>query len=116
MAIKRYLGDGILRKVLPMWLKSTWVIDERGNSDASVVWKDIRADGLQSPTWVFSEAARNSGVQAMRYSSRSRPDLGHVVLFDPTCPSYVGPATPFEFQTRLVAYCTSYSAFKNHPI
>lgn len=97
VAIKRYLGDQIVRMMVPMWLKSDRIIDERGNKSASVVWQDIRANGLQSPTWVFSDKARAAGAQAMLYSSRSRPDLVHIVLFDPTCLSYVGPTTPFKF-------------------
>jgi len=96
VAIKRYLGDNVARILVPMWLKSDCVIDERGNTAASVVWQDIRANGLQSPTWVFSDNARNAGAQAMLYSSRSRPELNHVVLFDPTCLSFVGPITQFE--------------------
>jgi len=96
VAIKRYLGDGIVRAMVPMWLKSDCAIDERGNKAASVVWQDTRANGFQSPTWSISDNARDAGAQAMLYSSRSRPDLSHVVLFDPTFFSFVGPITPFE--------------------
>lgn len=97
VAIKRYLGDQIKRVIVPMWLKSDIVFDERGNNAASVVWQDIRANGLPSPTWIFSDDARSAGAQAMLYSSRSRPNLSHVVLFDPSCLSYVGPTIPFEY-------------------
>ncbi len=96
VAIQRYLGDQVARKLVPMWLKSGCVIDERDNRVASVVWQDIRARGLQSPTWVFSDTARDAGAKAMLYSSRSRPELNHVVVFDPTCLSFVGPVTLFE--------------------
>ncbi len=96
VAIQRYLGDRIARKLVPMWLKSDCVVDERGNKAASVIWQDICANGLRSPTWVFSDAARDAGAQAMLYSSRSRPELDHVVVFDPACLSFVGPATSFE--------------------
>jgi len=96
VAIQRYLGDQIARKLVPMWLKSDCIIDERGNRAASVIWQDIRVSGLQSPTWAFSDTARDAGAQAMLYSSRSRPELNHVVVFDPTCLIFVGPVTPFE--------------------
>ena len=95
VAIQRYLGDQIARKLVPMWLKSDCVVDERGNKAVSVIWQDIRASGLQSPTWVFSDTARDAGAKAMLYSSRSRPELDHVVIFDPTCLSFVGPITSF---------------------
>jgi hypothetical protein len=95
VAIQRYLGDEIERVVIPMWLDSKYVADERGNSHASVVWQDIVKAGETSPTWVFSDAARNAGAQAMLYSSRSRPELSHVVVFQPECLKYVGPATKF---------------------
>jgi hypothetical protein len=94
VAIQRYLGDQIARKLVPMWLKSDCVVDERGNTAVSVIWQDMRASGLCSPTWVFSDTARNAGAKAMLYSSRSRPELDHIVVFDPTCLSYVGPITP----------------------
>lgn len=65
-----------------MWLKADRVVDERGNKLASVVWQDIRASGAIPPTWKISDAARDAGAQAMLYSSRSRPDLAHVVVFE----------------------------------
>ena len=95
VAIQRYLGDRIARKLVPMWLKSDCVVDERGNRTASVIWQDIHASELQSPTWAFSDTARDAGAQAMLYSSRSRPELNHVVIFDPACLSFVGPVTSF---------------------
>ena len=96
VALRRYLDDGINRVLVPMWLKSDHVVDQRGNSDASVVWQDDRAAGKVSPTWAFSDAARDVDAQAMLYSSRSRPDLSHVVVFEPECLSYIGPATTFD--------------------
>jgi len=96
VAMRRYLDDGINRVLVPMWLKSDHVVDQRGNSDASVVWQDDRAAGKVSPTWAFSDAARDVDAQAMLYSSRSRPDLSHVVVFEPECLSYIGPATTFD--------------------
>ena len=96
VAMRRYLDDGINRVLVPMWLKSDHVVDQRGNLDASVVWQDDRAAGKVSPTWAFSDAARDVDAQAMLYSSRSRPDLSHVVVFEPECLSYIGPATTFD--------------------
>lgn len=95
VAIKRYLDDEVERVLVPMWLDAECVADERGNRSASVVWQDIWQAGSPSPTWAFSDAARQAGAQAMLYSSRSRPDLSHVVVFQPNCLSYVGPTTEF---------------------
>ena len=52
--------------------------------------------GEASPTWLFSDEARDKGADAMLYSSRSRPELSHVVIFDTACLSYIGPITAFE--------------------
>ena len=96
VAMRRYLGDGAKRVLVPMWLKSDHVSDQRGNPKASVVWQDIYEAGEASPTWLFSDAARDEGADAMLYSSRSRPELSHVVIFDTACLSYIGPTTTFE--------------------
>ena len=96
VAIQRYLVDGVPRVLVPMWLNAERVADERGNPAASVIWQDIRASGEFAPTWLVSDAARELGALAMLYSSRSRPDLSHVVVFDPTCLSYVGPTSAFD--------------------
>lgn len=95
VAIKRYLTDGIARSIIPMWLTAPLVADARGNANASVIWQDIRASGDLPPTWAIADAARAGGAQAMLYSSRSRPDLSHVVVFDPACLGFIGPFTPF---------------------
>lgn len=91
VAIKRYLDDGVTRILVPMWLHADRVADERGNPSAFVVWQDIRAAGAAAPTWAVSDAARARGALAMLYSSRSRPDLSHVVVFDPACLSPMPP-------------------------
>ena len=96
IAMHRYLGDGIGRVLVPMWLASNHVADERGNPKASVVWQDIYSSKETSPTWFFSDLARDEGADAMLYSSRSRPELSHVVIFDTTCLSFIGPITKFE--------------------
>jgi RES domain-containing protein len=92
VAIQRYLADGVERALIPMRLTAERVADARGMKSASVVWQDSRAAGEASPTWPFSDAARAEGAQAMLYSSRSRPDLTHVVVFQPECLNPIGPA------------------------
>ena len=96
VAVHRYLNDGVTRALIPMWLAAERVVDERGNRDATIVWQDIRASGHPSPTWAFSDAAREANAQAMLYSSRSQPELSHVVVFEPMCLAYVGPTTEFN--------------------
>ena len=54
VAMRKYFDDGINRVLIPIWLKSDRVIDQRGNALASVVWQDDRAAGKVSPTWAFS--------------------------------------------------------------
>lgn len=95
VAIRRYLSDGIERAMVPMWLTADRVADIRGEKAASVVWQEIRAGGAPSPTWQFSDAARQAGAQAMLYSSRSRPELSHVVIFEPRLLRFVGPTSAF---------------------
>lgn len=95
VAIQRYLGDGVARVLIPMWLRCTSIADERGNQSASIVWQDICEAGHPSPTWAFSDAARKAGAQAMLYASRSRPEISHVVVFDTACLRYVGPVSTF---------------------
>ena len=85
VAIQRYLGDGVERVLIPMRLTATRVADARGMRSASIVWQDLRSTGEHSPTWLLSDEARNLGADAMLYSSRSRPDLSHVVVFKPEC-------------------------------
>ena len=95
IAIDRYLSEPMARVLVPMRLICQQVVDNRGCRDAAVVWQDIHARGAPSPTWAFSDAARRQGAEAMLYSSRSRPDLSHVVVFRPDCLKLVGPITPF---------------------
>lgn len=78
VAIQRYLNDGMERILFPMWLTSDRVADARGMPAASIIWQDFRTAGRTSPTWMFSDAARQAGADAMLYSSRSRPDLSHI--------------------------------------
>jgi RES domain-containing protein len=96
VAIQRYLSDGVRRVLIPMWLAAKSVADIRDNESASVVWQDVRASGVPSPTWEIADAAREAGAQAMLYSSRTRPDLSHVVVFQPDCLRFVGPVSDFQ--------------------
>ncbi|MGR3616539.1 MAG: RES family NAD+ phosphorylase [Paracoccaceae bacterium] len=96
VAIQRYLSDGVSRMLVPMTLKAQRVADLRGNKAASIVWQDIVAEGGVSPTWTYSDNARHAGAQAILYSSRSRPELTHVAVFQTNCLSLIGPATPFD--------------------
>jgi outer membrane scaffolding protein for murein synthesis (MipA/OmpV family) len=94
VAIERYLSDNHKRFLVPMWLKAEAVADVRGEATASVVWQDQRQSGAIASTWAISDVARQAGAQALLYSSRSRPELSHVVVFDPSCLTYNGPTTP----------------------
>lgn len=96
VAIQRYLSDGAERIFVPMWLKAEYVADVRGKTEASIIWQDLRDEGRSSPTWLISDAARQAGAQAMLYSSRSGPDLSHVVVFRPELLSFVGPISRFN--------------------
>ena len=95
VAIARYLRAGDPpRVVVPLQVLAR-VLDCRGQPELSVVWQDIRAGGALAPTWAASHAARASGAQGMLYSSRSRPDLTHLVLFDRVAILGMGAALPF---------------------
>ena len=82
VAIRRYVApDDPPRAVVALTLAPLRVADHRGNPALSVVWQDIRAAGAVAPTWAWSDAARIAGADGLLYSSRSRPDLSHLVLF-----------------------------------
>lgn len=96
VAIRRYLRpDDPPRVVVPLTLRPLRLADCRGQPELSVVWQDIRAAGAPSPTWAFSDAARAEGAEGMLYSSRSRPDLAHLVLFSPLAVAAFGASLPF---------------------
>lgn len=96
VAIRRYLNDGVKRVLVPLRLQVQRAADARGNPDASIVWQDLCKDGVLSPTWSYSDEARAEGAEALFYSSRTRPDLAHVVVFDPSCLSPAGHAQPWQ--------------------
>lgn len=97
VAIRRYLTDGVPRLLVPMRLNAAMVADVRGDHLASVVWQDQRAVGRMATTWSISDAARQVGAQALLYSSRSRPELAHVAVFDASCLMIVGPPEPMPY-------------------
>jgi hypothetical protein len=92
VAIQRYLVDQSPRVLVPLWLGAKAVADVRGDASASIVWQGFVESGDPSPTWKISDAARQQGAQAMLYSSRSRPDLSHVVVFEADCLTVLGSA------------------------
>jgi hypothetical protein len=93
VAIRRYLGDGVARVLVPLRLTADRVADARGTPSACVVWQDLREAGQAAPTWTVSDAARRAGADAMLYTSRSRPDLTHVVVFRLDCFGDTGAPT-----------------------
>lgn len=97
VAIARYLAPGDeARVIVPLAVTAARIADHRGNRAASIVWQEDRAaTGAPAPTWAFADAARAAGAQGMLYSSRSRPDLAHLVLFDLTT-VMLAPAGPPE--------------------
>ena len=95
IAIRRYLRtDDAPCLLVPLTVAAARLVDLRGAGAApSVVWQDSRASGALAPTWALSDAGRDRGAQGMFYRSRSRPDLVHLVLFDPAAIRDAGPAT-----------------------
>ncbi|WP_170558979.1 RES family NAD+ phosphorylase [Ruegeria atlantica] len=94
IAIRRYVTAGDPPRVLVQAnVTDAKLVDLRGQSDASVLWQDIHAKQGTSPTWRFSDHARSIGADGLMYSSRSRPELSHIVLFDPS-PSLIGVHAP----------------------
>ena len=65
VAMKRYLTDGIERKLVPMRVTCEQALDKRNDPDASIIWQDIHASGQTPPTWAISDEARSLGAQAM---------------------------------------------------
>ena len=97
VAIRRYIApDDPPGLIHPLHLEAERVIDMSGRPELGIVWQDLREKG-PSPTWAISDRLRAEGWQAMLYSSRSRPDLTHIVIFDigSTRISLSGPAQPF---------------------
>ncbi|GAA6161368.1 hypothetical protein NBRC116589_35420 [Ruegeria sp. HU-ET01832] len=82
VAIRRYVSrDDPPRILQRARITEARLVDLRGQAEASIVWQDIAKTCGRSPTWQFSDKARALGADGMIYSSRSRPQLSHVVLF-----------------------------------
>lgn len=98
VAIRRYLlPDGPPRVIVPLVIAATALADLREAGPApSVVWQDLRAAGQDAPTWALSDTARDGGAQGLLYRSRSRPDLHHLVIFDPAVITTIGPPQPWN--------------------
>lgn len=99
VAIKRYLAtDDTPRHIVPLHVSLDQLADLRGNPAASIAWQDERARGEPASTWALSDQARQSGAQGMLYSSRSRPDLTHLVVFniEPAVVQLTGSPLPFS--------------------
>lgn len=86
VAIQRYVkSDDPERIIIPLQIMADRIYDIRKtgfSNHASTVWQDCVEKGEFAPTWQYSDTARKGGAQGMLYSSRSRPDLTHLVLFD----------------------------------
>jgi len=106
VALRRYLSaSDPPRAIIPLEVKELRVLDLRIRPDTatpaptSVKWQDERARGLTASTWDISDNARKLGAQGILYSSRSRPDLSHLVLFGvPVCGGLlqVGSIRPWQ--------------------
>lgn len=83
VAIRRYLTPkDAPRLIHPLRVEVERVADMSGRPELGIVWQDLRGIG-PSPTWKVYDRLRADGWQAMLYSLRSRPDLTHIVIFDP---------------------------------
>lgn len=100
VAIQRYLKDGIERGLVSMHLQAEYFADFRNDAGASIVWQELRSCSIPSPTWTFSDAARQAGAQAMLYSLRSRPELAHAVVFQPECLTFPPGETEIKQSAR----------------
>ncbi len=82
IAIRRYVSQGDPKRAIQrFWISGARMMDFRGRPDVSIIWQEFRETGAPSPTWQHSDLARDHGADGLLYSSRSRPDLSHLVLF-----------------------------------
>lgn len=82
IAIRRYIDSDKRQRVIQKFqVSGARMMDFRGRPEVSVVWQDLRDLGHPSPTWRYSDLARNQGLDGLLYSSRSHPELSHLVLF-----------------------------------
>ncbi len=98
IAIRRYVSQNDPPRVIQqLQVSKARVLDLRGQTSASIVWQDLRATGVRSPTWRYSDKARESGADGLLYSSRSRPDLSHLVLFNAEHPTLQTAGAPCDW-------------------
>lgn len=96
VAIRRYVSPSDLPRVIQQaHITGAKLFDLRGQSDASIVWQGIHEEQGTSPTWRYSDRARDAGADGLLYSSRSRPELSHIVLFD-TSPALIRVDAPAQ--------------------
>ncbi|CUJ84613.1 hypothetical protein RUE5091_00240 [Ruegeria denitrificans] len=98
IAIRRYISpDDPPRIVQQAQVTGAKLVDLRGRPEVSIVWQDNHEERGFSPTWRFSDHARDKGADGLIYSSRSRPELSHLVLFSlsPTIIRADGQAAPW---------------------
>lgn len=94
IAIRRYVQASDPARIIRRFqVSGARMMDLRGRPEVSVVWQDAWDLGHPSPTWRYSDRARAQGADGLLYSSRSRPDLSHLVLFDGR-PGLIAPAGP----------------------
>ncbi|WP_051927402.1 RES family NAD+ phosphorylase [Ruegeria halocynthiae] len=99
VAIRRYVSACDPPRVIQKArISGARLADLRSHTKASIIWQGIRDTCGSSPTWQFSDRARNHGADGLIYSSRSRPDLSHIVLFNisPALIRLENPATAWE--------------------
>ncbi len=83
IAIQRYISTSDQPRVIQrLRVSKAQMLDLRGQQAASIIWQGLVNTGSPSPTWQFSDEARASGTDGLLYSSRSRPELSHLVLFN----------------------------------
>ncbi|RLK11291.1 RES family NAD+ phosphorylase [Ruegeria conchae] len=99
IAIRRYVSPCDPPRVIQQFqVSAAHLMDLRGRADVSIVWQDLRDNGTPSPTWRFSDEARAVGADGLLYSSRSRTELSHLVLFS-TGVNLIQPAsTPNDWR------------------
>lgn len=90
-AVQKYLYDRQSRMLVPMWLQCDAIVDLRGCAIALSDWQSDRSVGNTASTWAVSNEARRLGAQGLLFSSPSRRDLSHIVIFRLNLLKVIGP-------------------------
>ncbi|WP_170758387.1 RES family NAD+ phosphorylase [Ruegeria lacuscaerulensis] len=94
VAIRRYVSACDPPRVIQQaQISGAQLVDLRGQRNATIIWQDFFNSHGTSPTWNFSDHAREKGADGLLYSSRSRPELSHIVLFN-TSPDIIYVDSP----------------------